>query len=165
MPLGTLDRTPPSFFRQGPSALTKLVFFSALALLLMMADARWRLVGPVRAALATALLPLQQAMAAPVRAWDAGADYLGGLQRALGAEQAARAELARQAAQLARAGELAAENRRLRALLELRPALSARSVAAEVLFAAADPYSRKVTIDRGATHAMFVDENRVVWEG
>ena len=31
MPLGTLDRTPPPFFRQGPSALTKLVLFSALA--------------------------------------------------------------------------------------------------------------------------------------
>lgn len=154
MPLGTLDRTPPPFFRQGPSALTKLVFFSALGLLLMVADARWRLVGPVRAALATALLPLQQAMAAPVRAWDAGADYLGGLQRALVAEQTARAELALQAAQLARAGELAAENQRLRALLELRPALSVSSIAAEVLFAAADPYSRKVTIDRGATHGV-----------
>jgi rod shape-determining protein MreC len=43
MPLGTLDRTPPPFFRQGPSALTKLVFFSALALFLMIADARMRL--------------------------------------------------------------------------------------------------------------------------
>jgi hypothetical protein len=42
MPLGTLDRTPPPFFRQGPSALTKLVFFSALALFLMIADARMR---------------------------------------------------------------------------------------------------------------------------
>jgi len=154
MPLGTLDRTPPPFFRQGPSALTKLVFFSALALLLMVADSRWRLVDPVRAALATALLPAQQAMAAPVRAWDAAAGYLGGLQRALGAEQAARAELARQAAQLARAGELAAENQRLRALLELRPAQAVPAVAAEVLFAAADPYSRKVTIDRGATHGV-----------
>ena len=26
MSLGTLDRTPPPFFRQGPSALTKLTF-------------------------------------------------------------------------------------------------------------------------------------------
>ena len=25
MALGTLDRTPPPFFRQGPSALTKLI--------------------------------------------------------------------------------------------------------------------------------------------
>ena len=31
MALGTLDRTPPPFFRQGPSALTKLCFCSALA--------------------------------------------------------------------------------------------------------------------------------------
>ena len=37
----TLDRTPPPFFRQGPSALTKLSFCSALALLLMVADARF----------------------------------------------------------------------------------------------------------------------------
>ena len=35
MPLGTIDRTPPPFFRQGPSALTMLLFFSALALMLV----------------------------------------------------------------------------------------------------------------------------------
>nr|HET7859675.1 rod shape-determining protein MreC [Caldimonas sp.] len=35
MALGTLDRTPPPFFRQGPSALTKLSFCSALAVFLM----------------------------------------------------------------------------------------------------------------------------------
>ncbi|MEY3294820.1 MAG: hypothetical protein RLZZ451_868, partial [Pseudomonadota bacterium] len=96
MPLGTLDRTPPPFFRQGPSALTKLVFFSALALLLMVADARWRVVDPLRAGLATALLPLQQVLAAPVQAWDAAGDYLRGLEQARAAEQAARAALAQQ---------------------------------------------------------------------
>ena len=35
MPLGTLDRSPPPFFKQGPSALTKLIVFGALGLLLM----------------------------------------------------------------------------------------------------------------------------------
>ena len=55
MPLGTLDRTPPPFFRQGPSALTKLFFFSALALFLMVADTRFKLAEPVRATMATAL--------------------------------------------------------------------------------------------------------------
>ena len=29
MPLGTLDRTAPPFFHQGPSALSKLMFCSA----------------------------------------------------------------------------------------------------------------------------------------
>ena len=58
MPLGTLDRTPPPFFRQGHSALTKLVFFSALALFLMVADTRFKLTVPLRAALATVLNPV-----------------------------------------------------------------------------------------------------------
>ena len=43
MPLGTLDRTPPPFFKQGPSALSKLAVCSALALFLMVADARFRI--------------------------------------------------------------------------------------------------------------------------
>ena len=154
MPLGTLDRTPPPFFRQGLSALTKLGLFSALAVLLMVADARWRVVDPLRAALATALLPVQRALAVPVEAWEGGGDYLQGLRQALEAETAARATLARQSVQAQRAEQLQAENRQLRALLDLRPTLSVKSTAAEILYEAADPYSRKVFIDRGATHGV-----------
>ena len=54
MPLGTLDRTPPPFFRQGPSALTRLTIFSALALFLMVADSRFRWAETLRATLAVA---------------------------------------------------------------------------------------------------------------
>ena len=154
MPLGTLDRTPPPFFRQGPSALTKLVFFSALALFLMVADTRFRFIGPARAALATALLPVQRTLAVPVQMWEGGGDYLQGLQAALVGERNAKAALARQAEKASRVDQLAAENQRLRALLELRPALAVRSLAAEVMYEAADPYSRKVFIDRGETHGV-----------
>ena len=154
MPLGTLDRTPPPFFRQGLSALAKLGLFSALALLLMVADARWRIVDPLRAALATALLPVQRALTVPVEAWEGGGDYLQGLREARQAESAARAALAAQSTKALQADKLAAENQQLRALLELRPALSVKSVAAEILFEAADPYSRKVFIDRGATQGV-----------
>ena len=154
MPLGTLDRTPPPFFRQGLSALAKLGLFSALALVLMVADARWRIVDPLRAALATALLPVQRALTVPVEAWEGGGDYLQGLREARQAESAARAALAAQSTKALQADQLAAENQQLRALLELRPALSVKSVAAEILFEAADPYSRKVFIDRGATQGV-----------
>ena len=51
-----------------------------------------------------------------------------------------------------RVEQLAQENARLRALLELRPTLNVRSQAAELLYEAADPYSRKVIIDRGVTN-------------
>lgn len=154
MPLGTLDRTPPPFFRQGLPAATKLVLFAALALFLMVADARLKLVEPLRAALAVALLPAQRALAVPVQLLSGGRDYLGGLAQALAGERQARATLAAQSARLAQAEHEARENVRLRALLELKPALAARSQPAEVLFEAADPYSRKVFIDRGSVQGV-----------
>jgi rod shape-determining protein MreC len=156
MQLGTIDRTPPPFFRQGPSALTKLIFFSALAFFLMVADARFRLVDPLRNALAVALLPVQRVLAVPVELWHGGGAYLQGLHAAREAERTLRSQLAQQAEPLARTEQLARENRDLRALLELKPALAVRSLAAEVLYEAADPYSRKLFIDRGTRQGVVL---------
>ena len=147
--LGILDRTPPPFFRQGTSALTKLSFFSALAILLMVADVRFKVTQPLRAAVATLLHPMERALSVPVQAWETGRDYMQGLQKALAAEAAARRELVLLSVRASRAEQLSAENQRLRALLELRPGLTVRSQPAEILYQAADPFSRKVIIDRG----------------
>ncbi len=156
MPLGTLDRTPPPFFRQGTPALTKLVLCSALAVFLMAADNRLKLTQPLRSALATVLLPAQRSLLAPVNLFYAGLDHLQGLNRALAAEDRVRQQLVSHAERLARGEQLGQENAKLRALLELRPALQVRSVPAEVMYEAADPYSRKVFIDRGATHGVVL---------
>ena len=150
MPLGTIDRTPPPFFRQGPSALTKLALFSALAVFLMAADSRWRMTLPLRAALATGLLPVQTALKVPVDLVNNSLGYLQGIKEAQSAEMAARVQLARQSERAARTDQLAAENTRLRELLALQPALAVRSMAAEMLYQAGDPYSRKLFINRGA---------------
>lgn len=151
MSIGTFDRTPPPFFRQGPSALTKLVLCSALALFLMVADNRFTITKQLRAALATVLYYPQQALLAPVQLVGGAGDYLMGLKHALASEAAARRELASQAERTLRAGLLQTENARLRALLGLQPRLVVRSQAAQVLYEAPDPYSRKVVIDRGTT--------------
>jgi len=141
MALGTLDRTPPPFFRQGTSALTKLSFFSALALFLMVADTRFHVTLPLRAVLATALHPAQRALLVPVAAWSDVSEYALGLKHALDGE----------AERAMRGDQLAAENAKLRELLSLRASLALRAQAAQVLYDATDPYSRKVIIDRGAT--------------
>jgi rod shape-determining protein MreC len=154
MSLGTFDRTPPPFFRQGPSALTKLAFFSALALFLMVADTRFEYARPLRAGIATALLPVQRVLSVPVQAWQSGSEYLRGLNSALANEKAAQAQLAQQSEKAASAERLVHENARLRALLELRPKIQVRSIPAEVLYEATDPFSRKLFIDRGATQGV-----------
>ena len=156
MDIGTIDRTPPPFFRQGPSALTKLVLCSALALFLMVADNRFTLATQLRAVLATVLYYPQQALLVPVQAALGAGDYGLGLKRALDGEEVAKRELARQAERALRVEQLLAENLRLRALLELRPGMNVRSQAAQVLYDAADPYSRKVVIDRGATQGVLL---------
>src|ERR1039457_4950889 len=134
MALGILDRKTPPFFRQGPSALTNLCFCSALALFLMVADARFRITQPIRATVATMLYPLQRALLVPVEALSSGRQYLGGLADARSAEQAARRDLVQQSERAMRVDQLLQETARLRALLALRPTLNVRSQAAELLY-------------------------------
>jgi rod shape-determining protein MreC len=152
--LGTLDRTPPPIFRQGVSALTKLVFLSALALFLMVADTRMPVLGLLRSAMATALNPAQRALLVPVNAVRDSGEYVRGLREAQRSEEEARVALTAQALRAAEADKLAAENKRLRALLDLRPSLVVKTLAADVLYEAGDPYSRKVFIDRGSAQGV-----------
>src|SRR5262245_14290 len=95
MAFGTLDRTPPPFFRQGPSALTRLMFFSALAFFLMVADTRFKMTQPIRAVVATVLNPVERVLRAPVDAWSTASDFFMGVEHARSAEAKAREELAR----------------------------------------------------------------------
>ncbi len=149
MPLGSLDRTPPPFFRQGPSALTRLVFFASAALFLMAADTRLGLGQPIRAVVAMVLHPIELVLLAPVRGAGTAGDYVGGIAQARQDAEAARVEARRQAERALPVEQLLHENAQLRGLLDLRERLSLRSHAAEVLYEAADPYSRKVVIDKG----------------
>jgi rod shape-determining protein MreC len=154
MQLGTIDRAPPPFFRQGPTALTKLTFGAAFAVFLMVADTRFKLTQPLRAVVATALHPVQRALLVPAQLWAVASDYTLGMQRAQAGESSARRELALQAERSARVEQLLIENTRLRALLELRPSVTVRSQVAEVLYDAPDPFSRKVIVDRGTTQGV-----------
>lgn len=154
MPLGTLDRTPPPFFKQGPSALSKLMVFSAVALFLMVADTRFAIVKPLRAALATALYPVQWLVMQPVEAAGQAGGYFTSLHSAQQNEAAALQRLAGQAVRAQQVEQLSLENQRLRELLSMRERIGTTAMGAQVLYDAADPYARKVVIDRGQTHGI-----------
>ena len=149
MPLGTLDRDPPPFFRQGPSALTKLVVFSALALFLMVADSRFKVMQPLRVVLATVLYPVQWLAMRPALLAQNGGQYLTALNTAQSQEELSRKKLGMQSQRANQVEQLSLENTRLRKLLGLRDRLSSTAIAAQVLYDAADPYTRKVVIDKG----------------
>jgi rod shape-determining protein MreC len=154
MPLGTLDRTPPPFFKQGPSALSKLVVFSAVSVFLMVADLRLEVVAPLRSTIATLLYPVQWAVMQPVQAIGNVGAYFTSLHRAQQTEAEALERLARHADRHLQLEQLEVENRQLREMLLMRERISSPSVGAQVLYDTADPFSRRVVIDRGQTHGI-----------
>jgi len=149
MPLGTLDRQPPPFFRQGASALSRLLVCSALAILLMVSDSRFALIEPVRAVIATLLYPLQWLVLQPVLAVRAFGEYTESRDTAQQREQAAQAQLLAQSVRAQQVEQLRLENAQLRRLLELRGQTPPPATAAQVLYEALDPFSRKLIIDKG----------------
>ena len=149
MPLGSLDRAPPPFFRQGPSALSKLAVCSALALFLMVADARFKVMQPLRMALGTVLYPVQWLALQPVHLVQGGSEYFYSLNSAQRSKEEAYRQLGLQSQKANQVEQLTLENERLRKLLDLRQRLQTTGIAAQVLYDAADPYSRKVVIDKG----------------
>lgn len=154
MPLGTLDRTPPPFFKQGPSALSKLTVLSAVAIALMVVDARFKLAEPVRSGVATVIYPLQWLVMQPVKGASLVAGYFTSLQAAQNKQTEATEALARQAMRAAQVELLALENQRLRELLDIQQRLTTPSQGAQVLYDAGDPYTRKLMIDRGTTQGV-----------
>ncbi len=149
MPLGTLERSAPPFFKQGPSVLSRLALYSALALFLMVADARFKLTGPFRQAVSTVLYPVQWLMLQPVEFAGRGADYFQNLQTAQQDANAARGKMAQMSQRASQAEQLLLENDRLRKLLTLRERLDTPAQAAEVIYDTADPYTRRVVVDKG----------------
>ena len=167
MPLGTLDRSPPAFFRQGPSALSKLTVFSALAVFLMVADSRFKMTQPVRLSVATALRPVQWMAMQPISWAQGGGKYFETLSSSQSSEELARQKLGLQSQRANQVEQLLLENARLRQLLTLRERVTTPAQAAQVLYDAADPYTRKVIIDKGmtdgiATGSPVIDESGVL---
>ncbi|MBG6073306.1 MULTISPECIES: rod shape-determining protein MreC [unclassified Polaromonas] len=152
MALGTLDRSLPPFFNQGPSVFSKLVFFGALSVFLMVADARFNVTQPIRAALATALYPVQWVALQPVHAVQGVSGYFTDLDQAQLETAQAREKLALQSLRAGQVELLMQENNRLRKLLDLKAQLATPVFAAEVVYDAADSYTRKVIIDKGQVH-------------
>ena len=147
--------------------MSKLMFFSALALFLMVADMRFRVTQPIRAALATVLYPVQWLALQPVRAVQNGGDYFTALSQAKTSEEEALKKLALQSLRAGQVEQLALENTRLRKLLDLREQKAIKGLAAEVLYDAPDPYTRKIIIDKGLAHGValgspVVDESGVL---
>lgn len=147
-----MEHQPPPFFNRGPAPLVRLAFFVSLAILLMVLDARFRYAEGVRQVVALAAYPIQRIAMAPVDLFHGVANYFGSTAALQEENAALRTKQLRAAPELLRLEALQEENNQLRRLLDAQERLPSKAVFAEILYAARDPFSRKVVIDKGSQH-------------
>ena len=160
-----MERSPPPFFKQGPSANARLLFFSLLAITLLIVDARANALGALRQGIATILYPVQRAFLYP-RDWIGNAaGMVSSVSDLQSQNQQLRREETANAAVLLRVEQLAAENRELRKLVGARERLPITSVMGQVLYEARDPFNRKLILDKGSQDGVLAGQPVVDADG
>ncbi len=149
-----MEYQPPPFFNRGPAPLVRLTFFVSLAILLMVLDARFRYAENVRQVVALAAYPIQRIAMAPVDLFLGVVNYFSTTTALREENSALRSKQLRSAQGLLQLEALQEENQQLRRVLEAQERLPRKSVFAEILYAARDPFSRKVIIDKGSQHGI-----------
>ncbi|MFA7665976.1 MAG: rod shape-determining protein MreC [Burkholderiaceae bacterium] len=149
-----MDRSPPPFFKQGPSANVRLAFFSLLAIALLIVDARFDTLSTLRQGIATVLYPAQRTLLMPRDVIGSAAGHFADIDRL----QAENAEMRRieaaNARTLLQAEQLASENAQLRQLLGMRERTPVRTTVAEVMYDARNAFARTLVVDRGSQHGV-----------
>jgi rod shape-determining protein MreC len=145
-----MEHQPPPFFKTGPSPLARLFIFTIVSLVLLGADARLKYLDTERQIASVIIYPLQRIANAPFNIVSRASEFFV-TQGSLKSENSRLAQLnLTQSAQLQQLTSLQAENDQLRKLLGTRERLTSQTSFAEVLYAARDPFSRKIVIDQGA---------------
>lgn len=149
-----MDQTPPPFFKRGPAPLVRLFFFASLSLALLVVDARFRYAEGLRAWLALAAYPLQRAATAPVDLAASIGEYLSTQTHLVQENDALRAQALANAESAQRYAASQSELAELRRLIGSAERLPVQSIPAEVIYAARDPYAKKIFVDRGAVQGV-----------
>lgn len=140
------------FFKHGPSPLARLVFFASISLVLMVLDARLNALDSLRQIISVAVAPLQRLAMTPAELLDRTGNFFVTQEHLQSENAALRQRQLVQAAQLQRMQAMQAENAHLRKILSVQQQRGENAVAAEVIYAGRDPFSQKITVDKGSTH-------------
>lgn len=162
-----MEHSPPPFFKRGPAPLVRLVFFASLSIALLVLDARFKYAESLRSILAVAAYPLQQIATAPGQFADRIAGFFASQSSLQQENSELRARLVASAMNAQRHVATASELAQLRRLLGAQERLALRATPIEILYSGRDAFSRRLLVDKGATHGILsgqavIDEFGVV---
>lgn len=144
-----MDHQPPPFFKRGPAPLAQLSFYAALSMALIFVDSRFQTLELLRQGVSLFTRPVQQFAHTPVLVLQKAGVYVSDIAR-LEQENVRLKRMQLEASDtVLRTRQLEAENVRLRKLLDVKQRQNGNGRVAQVLYAARDPFSRKVIVDKG----------------
>jgi rod shape-determining protein MreC len=165
--MSAIGHEPPPFFNRGPAPLLRLLFFLAAAIILMVADLRFHTLEWARLTIVTLVWPVQRMAWLPIQAAGNIGHYFIRQSDLQADNDSLRRQRIQSANLLLRQRYLEDENRRLRALLDMKMRQPVNGQVAEIIYATRDPFSRHVIIDKGLQQGIqpgqvVVDERGVV---
>jgi rod shape-determining protein MreC len=147
--VSTDNETPP-FFKRGLPPSARASLYLALSFAMLISDLRMHYLDGTRQALAVLAYPLQFAAATPAEYVHKASSYFSGLASLQRENSRLKARELAMASQVLFTEQLQRENSDLRNLLLMQQNLKVRSSAAEIVFTARDPFSRKVILNKGS---------------
>ncbi len=147
------DSAPP-IFKRGPSLFIRLVFFTILSLVLLVADARFRYLEDIRSGMSVVLFPMQEAASVPGSVMERAGQFFV-TQAALYREnEQLKRERLLSMSDAQRIKALEVDNDQLRRLVNAAPVPGRERTIAEIIYESRDPFTRKIVIDRGTMHGV-----------
>lgn len=144
------DHETPPFFKRGLPPSARASLYLTLAFAMFISDLRLHYLETTRQALAVLSYPLQIAAATPAEFVHNASNYFSGLITLQRENSQLKARQLALSSQVLFTEQLARENADLRRLLAMQQNLHVRSTAAEIVFTARDPFSRKVILNKGS---------------
>jgi rod shape-determining protein MreC len=153
-----MDHQAPPFFKHGPSPLARFVFFALISLVLMVLDARLNALDSLRQIISVAVAPLQRLAMTPAELLDRTGSFFVTQARLQNENALLGQRQLVQAAQLQRMQAMQAENAHLRNILGIQQQRGESVVAAEIVYAGRDPFSQKITVNKGSNHKVLAGQ-------
>jgi rod shape-determining protein MreC len=145
-----MGRQPPPFFNRGPTPLTRLVFFLALCIAIMITDHKMHMLSSVRQSLSVLVYPLQQIAQSPVRLVARFTNYFSDQTKLQDENAELKQKMLEQSAAAQSAQWIQAEHTQLLALNGAKSRYADKGEIVEVLYSGRNPFARKIIVNKGS---------------
>ena len=159
---------PLRLFRRGPSAEVRLAVAVLAALALLLLDAYWKPITPLRQVLSMFIYPFQRAVMLPRDLITTGNDWFDTAARVKSENEAMQRQRIELAQLATHSAQLAAENAQLRRLMGVFDKLVAQpAVVVEVLYEPSNAFNRRLVFNKGSLAGIapgmpVIDEGGIV---